>query len=156
MQITRDSWGEPVAASRRSFSLATILRVITAICILLGWCSAVRLDPYSAMYVLVAVALALAAVVAWREQGSPLARFAIAVAFFLGAVLVGIYVASLYVAFFPPTWAESEHDALTAMAGMCVGLLFLPLVGTIFVILLRTWLYLGADAGDRARESSRR
>ena len=144
-----DRWGEPIPASRSTFSLATVLRVVTAVCLGFGWCSIVRLNPETAGSMLSVISLALAAVVAWRQRGSVWTKIAIGTAYFLGVGFVGIYVASLSVALFPPPWLKDDHG-LFPLAGTCLGLVALPLVTIVVAALLKAWLHVAADAADRS------
>jgi hypothetical protein len=95
---------------------------------------------------LLAIALVLSVIVAWRQPGGAGTKLAFLIAYFTGVVFVGIYTASLSLALVPPTWMGDHSDGLLSLAGSCLGLLALPMVSAIFAALLKVWLHLAADA----------
>jgi hypothetical protein len=150
MPPNRDHWGEPIPASRRTFSLATLFRLLTAGAILLGWLSVVHYDDRGAVLVLAGITTIGAAVAAHRQRGDVWKKAIVGCLFLLGVPFVALYVAAVFVAFVTPTWATPNHDELRVF-GACMSVLTLPLVAIVFVGLLRLWLHLAADAADWAR-----
>lgn len=150
MPTPHDTWGEPIPKRRDTFSLASLLRIVTGICLLLGWGSVVRVSTHAAGPVLLAIAFVLSAVVVWRQPGGAGTKLAFLISYFTGVVFVGMYTASLSLALFPPAWMGDPSDGLLPLAGTCLGLLFLPMVSAIFVALLRVWLHLAADTAEQS------
>jgi hypothetical protein len=90
--MPRDRWGEPIDVQPRTYSLASLLGVVTLVAIALGWLSWVKTNPFVAAWCYVGLAMVLGVIVAYRQPGGPGMKLAAGLAFGLGAICVGSYV----------------------------------------------------------------
>jgi hypothetical protein len=161
MRTRNDRWGEPIDPGRRTYSLATLFRVMTIVAGIGGWLSVVRLSLAAASLVLLGTAVALAIVAMRRTGGSWPRRGLMGALFLIGVPFVAVYLALGSMVVAAPAWMEPSPDPRFDRAGFdliiegCFLLFALPCTTIVSGVLLSTWLHLAADAADRKPPVSR-
>jgi MFS family permease len=150
MSAGHDRWGEPIVSVRRTFSLATLFRLLTIVAGLSGWLSVVRLSMAAAGWVLLGVALTLAMVAIRRFRGRWGRRGLVGALFLLGFPPVALYLAMISFIVVTPAWIEAPPDTQIALLiEACFAIAALPGIAVVGGVLLKTWLHLAADEAER-------
>lgn len=134
--------------SRFSFSLGTLLRFVTLLCLALGWLALVRFTPPDAVQaVLVSIVGVMAVVVGVRCHGRTLSRVLAAVWFFGLGLVIAVY--SALTACVLQLTAEdnlSRWDGLGQTIGGGALVLVLPIVVVSLTFMARAWTWSTYDS----------
>ncbi|MCU0879683.1 MAG: hypothetical protein MUF06_18060 [Pirellulaceae bacterium] len=158
MTTRNDRWGEPIDPRRRTYSLATLFRVLTIVAGFCGWLSVVRFSLAAASLVLLVTAVALAIIAMRRTNGGWQRRGLTGALFLVGIPFVAVYLALASMVVAAPAWMHPSLDPRFNFAGLdlvieaCFLLVALPCTTIVSSMLLSTWLHLAADAADREIE----
>jgi hypothetical protein len=151
--MPHDRWGEPISVQPRTYSLASLMAVITLVAFALGWLSLLRTHPGAAAWLIVGVAVLLGVIVGHRQPGGRGTKLAAGIGFTVGAVFVGGYIfgwalmlvhgpwaavdpirSGAFDASRPPGWSEVDTFFTCFLA-----LLGFPAVAVIAWILTAAW-----------------
>jgi hypothetical protein len=129
-----------------TFSLAILFRVVTLVCVFLGWVALVaNVAPWKVGLIVLAGGIILGAVVGVRRRGSVLRQIIAAAFFWVGTVWVAVYSGTLAAAIQaednPATPWDESGETLTGGA-MCL----FPFVLGLVVLMLRAWTWSAHDA----------
>lgn len=130
-----------------SFSLGSLFRMVTVLCLALGWLALLRsAQPEVAMFVMLAVVGVMAFVVALRRDAPPAGRILAAAWFFGLGVFVAIY-SALWTVVVKDAVADTGGDQAEGTATIfAVGLVIVaPIIVTALTFMTRTWTWSAYD-----------